>query len=41
MLRGAKIELYKKWDESSENEWGKTPGYYLALIDVLRGDFTD
>ncbi len=33
---GAKDELYKKFDDSSKEMWGKAPGYYLALMDTLR-----
>src|SRR3989338_9268693 len=33
---GAKDELYRILEESSEEMWKAKPGYYFALIEVLR-----
>ncbi|MDO8664573.1 MAG: hypothetical protein Q7K44_03470 [Candidatus Liptonbacteria bacterium] len=35
--QNAKEELYGILENSSEEKWKTNPGYYLALIDVLRG----
>jgi len=38
---GERENLFKLLEESSEEKWKADPVYYLALIDVLRGDFPD
>ena len=34
--QGAKDELFRIFDDSSKEKWKTNPGYYLALIEVLR-----